>query len=140
MKVLFSFFALAFSVNAFAVSKVECTPGKNPDVKLIISFSRNIDPARPFIGTYEWGASVKVVHPNTSKNYDNRNLRITPEVYTTDINLRGDAAGVYLRMYPQFNEREQFVNYTGQLFINDLDARAYFNFTDRDGITGFICN
>ncbi len=139
MKILTGLFTLAFSMSVFAVQTVECTPGQNPNIKLVINFSRNIDPAKPFIGTYDWGASLKVIHPVASKNYENKKLRITPEVYYSDISLRGDAEGVYLRMYPHFDEQGLFLNYTGQLFVNDLDVRAYFNFTDRDGVTGFIC-
>lgn len=130
---------LLFSANAFAVRTVECVPGQNTDIKVIVTFNRDIDPKKPFIGTYNWGASLKVVKPNSTNHYINSNLRMTPETYYSDISLRGDAPGVYLRLYPQLDNNENFTNYEGQLFVNDLDARVYFNFTDRDGITGLIC-
>lgn len=139
MKTLLVLIALTFSLSAFAVQTVECTPGQNSNIKLIVTFVKNIDPAKPFIGSYNWGASLKVIHPQASKNYENKNIRMTPEVYYSDISLRGDAEGIYLRMYPHFDDNGVFLNYTGQVFINDLDYKAYFNFIDRDGVPGFTC-
>ncbi len=131
---------LFFSANAFAVRTVECIPGQDTDMRVIVTFNRDIDPKKPFIGAYDWGATLKVVKPRSNNNYVNPNLRVTPIANYSDVNLSGNAAGVYLQLYPQFNNQDVFTNYEGQLFVNDLDARVYFNFTDRDGITGLICN
>lgn len=64
---------------------------------------------------------------------------MTPEIYTTDINLRGDADGVHLRLYPQTSSAGEYTHYTGQVFINNLDAKAYFNFKDLGEQPGLYC-
>lgn len=132
---MFSFITL----NAHAVRTLNCTPSVDDRLSLDITFSRDITPERPFVGLYEFGATLKVKRQNSNQTYTNSNVRMTPEVYTTDTNLRGDAAGVYLRLYPHFDGRNVFTHYTGQVLINDLDVRAYFNFTDSYGQPGFVC-
>lgn len=140
MKTLFLILStILFSANAFAIQIVECTPGQNPNIKVIVTFYKDINPAKPFIGSYNWGATLKVIPPNPSKNYENKTIRMTPEVYYSDISLRGDAEGIYLRLYPHFDNNNNFTNYEGQVFINDLDYKAYFNFIDRDGVPGLTC-
>jgi hypothetical protein len=137
--ILVTFATLLFSANAFAVRTVECIPGQDTDIRVIVTFNRDIDPKKPFIGAYDWGATLKITKARSSNSYVNPNLRVTPIANYSDVNLSGNAAGVYLQLYPQFDSKENFTNYEGQLFVNDLDARLYFNFTDRDGITGLIC-
>lgn len=65
---------------------------------------------------------------------------MTPEVYTTDINLFGEAAGVYLRLYPQIGAEDEYTHYTGKLFINDLNAKADFNFNNHGDKPGLECH
>ena len=130
---------LCFSMQAYAVQNVVCTSSQKPDVKVLVTFYKDIDPAKPFVGSYNWGATLTIVKDNSPKVYENKTLRITPEVYYSDINLRGDAQGVHLRLYPLFDGDNIFKNYKGQLFINDLDHKVYYNFIDRDGVPGLTC-
>ena len=130
--------SLLFSANVFAVQTVVCSPAQKPDVKVTVTFNKDINPAKPFIGSYSWGATLKISRPG-KPDYINQSVRMTPEVYYSDISLRGDAEGIYLRLYPHFDGNDNFTNYDGQLFINDLDFKVYYNFIDRDGIPGFTC-
>lgn len=127
------------TLKAHAVRTLNCTPAINDRLSLEITFSKDINPEKPFIGFNEFGATLKVKKQNSNQSYTNSNVRITPEIYTTDLNLRGDAAGIYLRLYPQFDGHNAFTHYTGQVLINDLDVRAYFNFSNSYGQPGFVC-
>jgi hypothetical protein len=129
---------LLFSAQVFAVQTVVCTPAQKPDVLVTVIFYKEINPAKPFIGSYNWGATLKISRPGKAE-YINQAVRMTPEVFYSDINLRGDAEGVYLRLYPRFDGDNNFMNYDGQLFINDLDAKVYYNFIDRDGVPALTC-
>lgn len=131
--------SLIFSAQVFAVQNVVCIPAQKPNVKILVTFNKNIDPAKPFIGSYNWGASLVITQAGSPKVYENKSVRITPEVYYSDINLRGDAEGIYLRLYPRFDADNNFTNYDAQLFINDLDAKVYYNFIDRDGVPALTC-
>lgn len=140
MKSLFiTLFSFLFSAHAFAVQTVVCTPAQKPDVVVTVTFYKDINPAKPFIGSYNWGATLKISRPGKT-DYLNQTVRMTPEIYYSDISLRGDAEGIYLRLYPHFDANNNFLNYDGQLFINDLDYKIYYNFIDRDGIPGFTCH
>lgn len=136
---IFTLLSICFSAQAYAVENVVCLSSQKPDVKVLVTFYKDIDPAKPFIGSYNWGATLTIVRDNSPKIYQNKTLRITPEVYYSDINLRGDAEGVHLRLYPLFDDNNNFKNYKGQLFINDLDHKVYYNFIDRDGVPGLTC-
>ena len=138
-KILTTLMLSFITLNAHAVRTLNCKPSIDDRLSLDITFSKDISPEKPFIGFYEFGATLKVKRQNSNQTYTNSNVRITPEVYTTDTNLRGDAAGIYLRLYPHFDGRNVFTHYTGQVLINDLDVRAYFNFTDSYGQPGFVC-
>lgn len=127
------------TLNAHAIRTLDCTPAIDDRLNLEIIFSKNISPEKPFIGFNEFGATLKLKKLTSNQTYTNSNIRITPEIYTTDINLRGDAAGIYLRLYPQFDNHNVFTHYTGQVLINDLDVRAYFNFSNSYGRPGFVC-
>lgn len=139
MKTLFTLFlSLSFSAQVFAVQTVVCTPAQKPNIVVTVIFNKDIDPKKPFVGTYNWGATLKIAVPGKPE-YINSSVRMTPEVYYSDITLRGDAPGVHLRMYPHFDSETHFTNYEGQLFLNDLDYKIYFNFIDRDGVPGLTC-
>ncbi|WII70660.1 hypothetical protein QJS83_09335 [Bdellovibrio sp. 22V] len=142
MKLFIAIFALVLSAvtgHAASIQRLTCIPSFTDDTKIEIVFSRSIDPLKPFIGTYNWPAALKISHPGTTQGYTRQDVTITPEITYDDINLRGDAGGyVYLRLYPEI-KNGVFVRYTGQLFINDLDVRAYYNFKSYNGVPGFIC-
>lgn len=132
--------SLLFSAQVSAVQNVVCTPTQKPNVKILVTFNKDINPARPFIGSYNWGATLIITQAGSPKVYENKSVRITPEVYYSDIKMRGDAEGIYLRLYPKFDADNNFTNYEGQLFINDLDYKVYYNFIDRDGAPALTCH
>ncbi|KYG69366.1 hypothetical protein AZI87_09265 [Bdellovibrio bacteriovorus] len=139
MKTLISLFiALSASTSIASVTRLVCIPSQNDDVRIEVLFNKAINPKTPFIGSYSFGATLIVKEKGFSKSYTNSNVRISPETYYSDISLRGDAEGVYLRLYPQFQGSE-FSHYTGQLFVNDLETRDYFNFRDSGMGPGFSC-
>ncbi|KYG63251.1 hypothetical protein AZI85_04235 [Bdellovibrio bacteriovorus] len=139
MKTLISILIALSSSSALAsVTRLICIPSQNDDVQIEVLFNKAIDPKTPFIGSYNFGATLIVKEKGFAQNYTNSNIRMTPEVYYSDISMRGDAEGVYLRLYPQFKGSE-FSHYTGQLFVNDLETRDYFNFRDSGAGPGFSC-
>lgn len=140
LKVLFFVLTLTITTRAIAVEvkSLTCQTAKSADHTVVINFFRPVNPLSPFIGFLFFGAELSV-YKNNSLVYENKNVRMTPEVYTTDINLRGDTDGVYLRLYPQTTAKGEFTHYTGQVFINDLNTKAYFNFRDIDSQPGLYC-
>lgn len=140
IRFIFFVLTLAAATRTFALelSSMNCQTAKSAHHKVVVSFLHPVDPLNPFIGFLLFSATL-AVYKNEVKVYENKNLRMTPEIYTTDINLRGDAEGVYLRLYPQISSEGEFTHYTGQVFINDLDARAYFNFKDIGDQPGLDC-
>lgn len=142
MKVLLSLgmilMASATVAGAATVQNITCVPSKDPSTKVQISFYKSIDPLRPFIGVYDFGATLRISREGSSRIYENA-VRVTPEVSYHDDKLRGDAEGVYLRLYPQ-QANGEFLQYTGQLFVNDLNVKAYFNFSNTNGRPGLVCD
>lgn len=136
--VLVLILTISIKASAITLNSMNCQTAKSAEHTVGISFFRPIDPLKPFIGFLFFSATLSVFKNNV-KIYENSNLRMTPEIYTTDINLRGDASGVHLRLYPQITNEGEFINYTGQVFINDLEARAYFNFKNEGEKPGLNC-
>ncbi len=134
------FITLYFSTKTFAVeiTSITCDPARSEAHQVVLEFVRPVDPLKPFLGFLYFSAKLSV-YKNSAKVYENPSIRLSPEVYTTDINLFGEASGVYLRLYPQTDSVGQFTNYTGKLFINDLDVKAYFNFNDVGDQPGLHC-
>lgn len=122
---------------ATTVQNLTCVPSKDSGIQVQISFYKGIDPLHPFIGVYDFGATLRVSQKSSNRVYEN-SLRVTPELNYHDDKLRGDAEGVYLRLYPQKSNGE-FSHYTGQLFVNDLNVKAYFNFSNANGRPGLVC-
>ncbi|AZZ36347.1 hypothetical protein CIK05_05930 [Bdellovibrio sp. qaytius] len=144
MKIFSLFFfvtILTIATKTFAteVNSITCKPAKSAEHTVVVSFFRPVNPLSPFVGFLFFSANL-AVYKNSVKIYENKNLRMTPEVYTTDINLFGEAEGVYLRLYPQTDSQGEYTHYTGKLFVNDLDAKAYFNFNDIGEQPGLNCN
>ena len=141
MKVLLSLgvslIASATVAATTTVQNITCVPSKDSGVKVQISFYKGIDPLHPFIGVYDFGATLRISQERSTRIYEN-SLRVTPETTYHDDKLRGDAEGVYLRLYPQKSNGE-FSHYTGQLFINDLNVKAYYNFSNANGRPGLVC-
>lgn len=129
---------LAFPAFASAVTSLTCVPSYDPDFKVQVRFSSNVDPLNPFVGTYTYSATLKVTQKNSRLAYEVP-VKISPESYAGTNDLRGDAEGVYLKLYPQ-TSNGQFTHYTGQLFVNDLNVRAYFKFINEGNEPGLVCN
>jgi hypothetical protein len=127
--------ALALPVQAAKIQKLSCRAVDQTPVEIV--FARAINPLVPFT-SYEFGARLEVFSKRGV--YGRTDIRITPLKTTHDFDLRGDAGGaVYLRLTPVVIQNEFAGKYTGHLFINDLDAKAYFNFKGTDSQPGLLC-
>jgi hypothetical protein len=135
MKTILTIACLLTALNSF--TELHCRPSKDRNVSITIEFHKQIDPLKPFIGLPYFGATLIV---ENNKFYKNTNLKLTPERSYQHLDLRGDAEGVYLKLYPQINSQTLFTHYEGQLFINDLNVRAYYNYVDSEFGAGFICD
>ncbi|MFS4459606.1 hypothetical protein [Bdellovibrio sp. HCB2-146] len=142
IRAILALLVVAFIVPAYAVKiqKLECFAQNKTKVE--VTFVRAIDPLNPWIGTYNFGAQLEVF--SSRGIYGRTDMRMSPLQYTTDIDMRGDAAGldggaVYLRLSPIVSGGNFSGQYRGQLFVNDLDAKAYFNFRDAGNQPGLTC-
>lgn len=136
-KWIFSIFALVFAVSAHAgkVQTLKCLSADQTPVEIV--FNRGVDPLVPFT-SYEFGAQLEVFSKRGI--YSRTDVRITPLKTTHDMDLRGDAGGaIYLRLSPILNQNAFSGKYQGHLFVNDLDAKAYFNFKGTDSQPGLVC-
>lgn len=126
---------LAGPVQAAKIQKLSCRAWDSSQVEVV--FNRPIDPLIPFT-SYEFGAQLEVFSKRGV--YGRADVRITPLKTTHDYDLRGDAGGaVFLRLSPMLSQNKFSGKYTGQLFVNDLDAKAYFNFKDTGSLPGLLC-
>lgn len=144
MKALFllTLSLLAMPAMAVQISKLNCVPGVGGSerAQVTVVFARSIDPLKPIIGWYSMGATLQVLSPQSGRIYNRTDLRMTAIDSLTDVNIRGDAGNcVYLRLYPEIINAQATGHYTGQLFVNDLQAKAYYNFSDDQGQPGLIC-
>lgn len=142
VRMVLAFVTLAFALPAQAVKiqKLECFA--HDKTKVEITFHRATDPLNPWIGAYEFGAQIEVF--SARGIYGRDDMRMSPLKYTTDIDMRGDASGldggaVYLRLSPVVADGNFSGHYRGQLFVNDLQAKAYFNFRDSGNQPGLTC-
>lgn len=136
-KLVLSLLTLAFAVSAHAgkVQTLKCLSADQTPVEIV--FSRGVDPLVPFT-SYEFGAQLEVF--SKSGVYGRADVRITPLKTTHATDLRGDAGGaVYLRLSPVLVQNVFAGKYQGHLFVNDLDAKAYFNFKGTDSQPGLMC-
>lgn len=138
MKYLIVLLGLVFAgpIQAAKIQKLSCRAWDTTQVEIV--FSRPVDPLMPFT-SYEFGAQLEVFSKRGV--YGRADIRITPLKSTHDFYLRGDAGGaVFLRLTPMLNQNEFSGKYSGQLFVNDLDAKAYFNFKDTGSLPGLLCD
>lgn len=137
MKYLITLLALAYVAPGYAskIQKLSCRAWDSTEIEIV--FSRAVDPLVPFT-SYEFGAQLEVFSKRGI--YGRADVRITPLKTTHDADLRGDAGGaVYLRLTPMLSQAQFSGKYKGQLFVNDLDAKAYFNFKDTGSLPGLLC-
>jgi hypothetical protein len=138
MSKLIALLALAFAlpVQAAKIQKLSCRAWDSTQVEIV--FNRPVDPLVPFT-SYEFGVQLEVFSKRGV--YGRADVRITPLKTTHDFDLRGDAGGaVFLRLTPGLIQNEFSGKYTGQLFVNDLEAKAYFNFKDTGSLPGLLCD
>jgi hypothetical protein len=138
MSKLIALLALAFAlpVQSAKIQKLSCRAWDSTQVEIV--FNRRVDPLVPFT-SYEFGAQLEVFSKRGV--YGRADVRITPLKTTHDFDLRGDAGGaIFLRLTPGLTQNEFSGKYTGQLFVNDLDAKAYFNFKDTGSLPGLLCD
>ncbi|AHZ86606.1 hypothetical protein Bb109J_c1273 [Bdellovibrio bacteriovorus] len=143
-KLMISAFVLFLSLNAGAsVSKLVCVPGYEPmraDAVIEIVFNRTIDPLKPVIGSYNLGAVLKLHDKITGQTYTRSDVVLVPATSMDDVNLRGGAAGmVHIRVNPVLKNGAFMGRYTGDLFVNDLDSRNYYNLTGSVQEPGIVC-
>lgn len=137
MKFVIALLWMAFAgpVYAAKIQKLSCRAWDSTQIEIV--FSRPVEPLVPFT-SYEFGAQLEVFSKRGV--YGRADVRITPLKTTHDADLRGDAGGaVFLRLIPMLSKNEFTGKYSGQLFINDLDAKAYFNFKDTGSLPGLLC-
>lgn len=143
-KLLISAVVLFASLNAGAsVSKLVCVPGYEPmraEAVIEVIFNRAIDPLKPVIGSYNLGAVLKLHDKITGQTYTRSDVVLVPSKSMDDVNLRGGAAGmVHIRVSPVLKNGAFMGRYTGDLFINDLDSRHYYNLTGTTQEPGIVC-
>lgn len=111
------------------------------DATVRVQTSRAVDPQHPWIGFSTIDANLQVQIKGAYSKYDTA-IALTPISGSDDLNMRGDATqgGVYLQLYPQIVNGQATGKYTGQLFINDLDKREYFDFRSEGKEPGLVCN
>ena len=143
-------FALSFLVSLFAipamalsVTQVNCKTIEGRET-VRIQFNKSIDPAKPWTGFGEFGASLEVKIENSRQSYKRSDVRMSPIKSYDDVDMRGDAQGfdggaLYLQLYPEVVNGQATGKFTGQLFINDLDAHAYYDFRSEGRTPGLVC-
>ncbi|MBO9666694.1 MAG: hypothetical protein J7501_07750 [Bdellovibrio sp.] len=135
MKILISALFSIMALPAMAsITSLKCTTiGHEAAVR--IQFERSVDPQNPWIGWNQIQASLEV-QPERSHQIYKTAIVLSPLTNGNHGDMRGDATqgGVYLQLFPQANG-----TYTGQLFINDLDARVYFDFRSEGNEAGLKC-
>ncbi|WP_413290970.1 hypothetical protein [Bdellovibrio sp. HCB337] len=127
------------SAMAVSVTQLHCET-IDSETTVQIQFDSAVDPAKPFIGWPNLPATLEV-RPYRSRNIYKTAIHFTPLKGGEAYDLRGSAAqeGVYLQLFPEIVKGEATGNYTGQAFINDLDARVYFDFRSEGSIPGLTC-
>lgn len=134
--------ALLVTPSAFAFTRLDCRPYSSDfrkEIQIEVLFGRSIDPLHPVIGNYYVTAELRVKEKNSRNTYVRPDVQLYPEKGTADTNLRGGATGmVHLRLNPQFKDGI-FVAYFGDLFVNDLDVKAYFNLVGSGSEPGMYC-
>jgi hypothetical protein len=135
--VFMNFFAASLFANA-SVTNLRCTT-IDQDATVAVSFDRAVEPANPWIG-WTMINSVIEVRPHNSAQVYKKDIVVTPLNGIQSPDMRGDATdAVYLRLTPILVNGKATGEYTGQLFINDLDVRAYYRFMNDGSEPGLRC-
>ncbi|QDK39485.1 hypothetical protein [Bdellovibrio sp. NC01] len=145
MKFILSLALSAFAVPVMAVSvtQVNCKTIEGRETVRIL-FDKSVNPAQPWTGFGYFGASLEVKVVNSRQSYKRSDVRMSPIKSYDDVDMRGDAQGfdggaLYLQLYPEIVNGQATGKFTGQLFVNDLDARAYYDFRSEGRTPGLVC-
>lgn len=105
-----------------------------------VQVARAVDAQNPWIGFSTIGADL-IVQRKGAHNFYKTAITLSPLSRSGDLNMRGDAdqGSVYLQLYPVVAGGTATGAYTGQLFINDLDKREYFDFRSEGKEPGLVC-
>jgi hypothetical protein len=139
MKALILAVLAQFPVFAMAsFTQLNCATITGDNVR--IQTDRGIDPQNPWVGFSTISAHL-IVKEDRSNNLYKTDITLSPLKEYLDLNMRGDASqgGVYLQLYPQIVNGQATGKYTGQLFVNDLDQRRYFDFRSEGREPGLVC-
>ncbi len=139
MKALILAVLAQFPVFALAsFTQLNCSTITGDAVR--IQTDRGVDPQHPWIGFSTINAHLTVKEARANNPYKT-DIVLSPIQDSTDLNMRGDASqgGVYLQLYPQIVNGQATGKYTGQLFVNDLDQRRYFDFRSEGREPGLVC-
>jgi hypothetical protein len=141
MKQLIAFLALSWaSIFAkAAVTQLHCTT-IDQDATVHVQFDKAVDPANPWVGWTMFHAVIEV-RPARSAQVYRKEIVMTPLNGIQSAEMRGDATeAVYLRLAPVMVNGQATGAYTGQLFVNDLDVRAYYRFMNDGAEPGLRCH
>lgn len=140
MKNIFAFLALSLAsvLAQAAVTQLHCTT-IDQDATVRVQFDKAVDPASPWVGWTMIHGRIEV-RPRQSAQVYRKEIVITPLNGVQSPDMRGDATeAVYLRLSPVLAGGQATGEYTGQLFVNDLDVRAYYRFMNDCYEPGLRC-
>ncbi|WP_413585768.1 hypothetical protein [Bdellovibrio sp. HCB274] len=129
-----------FPLVSFAsYTQLRCSTIGN-EATVTVQVNRAVDAQHPWVGFSTIGANL-IVQRNGAHNYYSTAITLSPLSGSGDLNMRGDAlqGGVYLQLYPEIEGGTATGRYTGQLFVNDLDKREYFDFRSEGNEPGLVC-
>ncbi|WP_413559122.1 hypothetical protein [Bdellovibrio sp. HCB209] len=126
-------------VSMAAYTQLRCSTITEEAI-VTIQVNRAVDAQNPWVGFSTIGANL-VVQRIGAHNFYQTAITLSPLSGSGDLNMRGDATqgGIYLQLYPEIVGGTATGKYTGQLFVNDLDKREYFDFRSEGKEPGLVC-
>lgn len=133
--------SFSFAGNSF--TKIVCEPTQaavSQEADVEIFFDSAVDATKPLVGRYELLGHFRLKDTKRNRVYERSDLKLYPMTSTIDVNLQGGAAGyLHVRLYPVFAQGQFSGHYQAQVFINDLDTKAYYNLTGSAQMPGLFC-
>lgn len=133
----------SFSGAANSFTKIICQPtasAVSQEALVEISFNGAVDASKPLVGRYELLGRFRLQDTKRHRIYERADLKLYPVSGTADVNLSGGAGGyLHVRLFPIFQGANFSGNYHAQVFINDLDTKAYYNLTGNSQAPGLFC-
>ncbi|MEK2689346.1 hypothetical protein [Bdellovibrio sp. GT3] len=141
MKALLALIFVAYFplVSMASFTQLRCTT-IGEEAIVTVQLSRAVDAQNPWVGFNTIGANLIVKRIGAHNQYSTP-ITLSPLSQYGDLSMRGDATqgGVYLQLYPEIAGGTATGKYTGQLFVNDLDKREYFDFRSEGNEPGLVC-